>query len=544
MRFVRTSKLVGLAAVAALALSACGGGGGGEGTNDADASAVITANTTEPQNPLVPTNTNEVGGGRVVDLIFEGLISYDASGAPVNEVAESIETTDSKNYTITLKPDQKFTNGDPVTANSFVDAWNYGAAAENAQLSQYFFESIAGYDEVSAKDSKENKMSGLKVVDDQTFTVELAQPESDWPLRLGYTAFSPLPQVAFDDMEAFGENPVGNGPYMLSGEGAWQHDVQIELVPNPDYTGTRTPKNEGITFKIYTGFEAAYQDLLANNLDLLDTIPPSSLKNFKTDLGEGRYLEKPYAGNQTIAIPTYLDEWSGEAGELRRKAVSMAINRPEVTEVIFSGGREPATEFTAPVLDGYSESIPGNEVLTFDPEQARELWAQADEIDPWGDKPLTIAYNSDGGHKEWIDAVANSIKNELGIDAQGKPYAAFAELREIATAKKLEGALRTGWQADYPSLYNFLGPIFGTGAGSNDADYSNKEFDAKLSEGLAAKTPEEGSKAFNEAQEILLQDLPVIPLWYQVRQVGWSENVDNVDTAWNGVPIYQEITRK
>jgi oligopeptide transport system substrate-binding protein len=542
MRFARTSRIVGLAAAAALALSACGGSGGG--TDGADASAVITANTTEPQNPLVPTNTNEVGGGRVVDLLFEGLISYDASGAPVNEVAESIETKDSKNYTITLKPDQKFTNGDPVTASSFVDAWNYGAAAENAQLNEYFFDSIAGYDEVSAKDSKKKEMSGLKVVDDKTFTVELAQPESDWPLRLGYTAFSPLPEAAFQDMEAFGENPVGNGPYKLSGDGAWQHDVEIALVPNPDYTGTRAPQNDGITFKIYSGFEAAYQDLLANNLDLLDTIPPSSLKNFKTDLGEGRYLEKPYAGNQAITIPDYLDEWKGEAGELRRKAISMAINRPEITKVIFSGGREPATEFTAPVIDGYDQGITGSEVLKFDPEEARRLWAQADKIEPWGDKPFTISYNSDGGHKEWIDAVANSIKNELGIDAQGKPYATFAEVREIATSKNLEGALRTGWQADYPSLYNFLGPTFGTGAGSNDGDYSNKEFDAKLREGLSAKSPEAGTAAFNEAQEILLQDLPAVPLWYQVRQVGWSENVDKVDTAWNGVPIYHQITRK
>ncbi|WP_139004725.1 peptide ABC transporter substrate-binding protein [Arthrobacter crystallopoietes] len=543
MRFARTSKLIGLAAAAALALSACGGGGGTEG-GEGNAAAVITANSTEPQNPLIPTNTNEVGGGRVVDLLFEGLISYDAEGKPVNEMAESIETEDSQTYTIKLKADQTFTNGEPVTANSFVNAWNYGAAAENAQLGQYFFESIAGYDEVSAEGSTQTEMSGLKVVDDLTFTAELAQPESDWPLRLGYTAFSPLPEVAFEDMKAFGNNPVGNGPYMLADEGAWQHDVEIALTPNPDYQGSRTPKNGGITFKFYSGFEAAYQDLLANNLDLLDTIPPSSLANFKTDLGEGRWLEKAYAGNQTITIPQYLDEWTGEAGELRRKAISMAINRDEITEVIFSGGRQPATEFTAPVLDGYDESIPGSEVLEYNPEEAKKLWAQADEIDPWGDKTFTIASNADGGHKEWIEAVVNGLKNDLGIDAQFEPYATFAEARTKITAKDMTGAFRTGWQADYPSLYNFLGPLFGTGAGSNDGDYSSEEFDKKLNEGLNAETPEEGNAIFNEAQEILLQDLPAIPLWYQVRQVGWSENVENVDTAWNGVPIYHNITGK
>ncbi|MCZ4149319.1 ABC transporter substrate-binding protein, partial [Escherichia coli] len=109
---------------------------------------------------------------------------------------------------------------------------------------------------------------------------------------------------------------------------------------------------------------------------------------------------------------------------------------------------------------------------------------------------------------------------------------------------KMTGAFRTGWQADYPSLYNFLGPLFGTGAGSNDGKYSSKEFDDKLAEGLSATDPAEGAKIFNEAQEILFKDLPAIPLWYQAVQGGWSENVDNVEFGWNGVPLYQQITGK
>ncbi|MFP5019003.1 ABC transporter substrate-binding protein, partial [Paenarthrobacter ureafaciens] len=101
--------------------------------------------------------------------------------------------------------------------------------------------------------------------------------------------------------------------------------------------------------KIFQNDDAAYQDLLGNNLDILQTIPTSALANFKSDLGD-RFIEKPYAGNQTIAIPEYLPEWSGEAGKLRRQAISMAINREEITQVIFSGGRQPAKDFTAPVL--------------------------------------------------------------------------------------------------------------------------------------------------------------------------------------------------
>jgi len=99
---------------------------------------VVIVNAGEPQNPLIPTNTNDSNGGRIVDRLFAGLMSYDAKGAPTLEVAQSIETTDDVNYRITLKPGWAFSDGSPVTAHSFVDAWNYGALSTNAQLQQSF----------------------------------------------------------------------------------------------------------------------------------------------------------------------------------------------------------------------------------------------------------------------------------------------------------------------------------------------------------------------------------------------------------------------
>ncbi|WP_247826687.1 peptide ABC transporter substrate-binding protein [Arthrobacter antioxidans] len=545
MRFTRTSKMLSVAALAALSLSACGGGDTESGAEGGNTEAVIVVDGSEPQNPLIPTSTNEVGGGAILDLVFAGLVSYDADGKPQNEMAESIETEDAQNYTITLKEGKTFTNGDPVTASSFVDAWNYGAAAKNAQLSSYFFESIEGYDEASAEGSTVETMSGLKVVDDRTFTVALSQPESDWPLRLGYSAFYPVPAAALEDPAAFGENPIGNGPYKFASEGAWQHNQQIELVPNDEYEGPQAAQNGGVTFKIYQNDTTAYQDLISDNLDVLKTIPTSDIKNFESDLGE-RAIESPYAGNQTIAVPYYLPNWEGEAGKLRRQALSMAINRDEITDVIFNGGREPAKDFTAPVLEGFSEDLPGSEHLEYNPEEAKKLWADAEKISPYDEsEPLTLGYNADkGDHKTWVEAVVNNIKNNLGIEVAGKPYATFKEARTEATDETLTGALRSGWQADYPSLYNFLGPIYATGAGSNDARYSNPEFDQQLTEGLAAGSVEEGNEAMNKAQEQLLEDLPAIPLWYQVAQGGWSNNVDNVEFGWNGVPLYYAITGK
>ncbi|ALE06807.1 ABC transporter substrate-binding protein [Arthrobacter sp. ERGS1:01] len=544
MRYSRTSKALGLAAVLAMSLTACGGSTGGGNNATGNTTKVITANSTEPAQGLLPANTNEVGGGRVMDLIFSGLVSYNAKGAIQNELADSITTTDAQNYTIKIKSGETFSDGTPITAKNFVDAWNFGAAAKNAQLNSYFFESIKGYDAVSAEKSTVDTMSGLKVVDDHTFTVELSAPESDFPLRLGYTAFYPLPETAFKDPAAFGQNPVGDGPYKLAANG-WSHNQSITLVPNEKYNGPRKAKNGGVTFKFYNSTDAAYTDVQSDNLDVLDQVPPSGLQNFKTDF-EGRFVNQPYAGNATMTIPSYLPEFSGEAGQLRRQAISMSIDRQQIIDKIFYGNKQIAKDFTSPVLDGYNGSLPGADVLTLNVAKAKELWAQADKISPWpAGKVFTITSNIDGaGNKEYITAMANQISTNLGIKAQLNPIATFKEMRNLVNTKKLTGASRAGWQADYPSLYNFLGPLYGTGAGSNDGDYSSKAFDAKLTEGLSAKTVEDGNKIFNQAQEILLKDLPVIPLWYQAVQGVWSNNVNTVEFGWNGVPLYYDITGK
>ncbi|WP_085529306.1 peptide ABC transporter substrate-binding protein [Kocuria massiliensis] len=543
MRFSRISSIASLGVISALALSACGGGTGSSG-GQADASAIITADSVEPQHPLVPTDTNENGGGVVVENIFNGLISYDENGKVENDLAESIDSTDQQNWTIKIKKDKKFTNGEPVTAKSFVDSWNFGAAAKNAQASSSFFSPIEGYDAVSAEGATEDKMSGLKVVDDTTFTVKLSSPESDFAQRLGYTAYAPLPESAFKDIKAFGENPVGYGPYKMAKQGAWQHNTQIDLVKNDDYDGPEKAKNGGITFKLYQNPDTAYQDLLANNLDVLQQIPATDLGTYKDDLPD-RNLDKPYAGNQTIAIPEYLKNWSGEAGKLRRQALSKAIDRDEITKVILNNTRKPATDMTAPVLEGYKDNLKNSENTKFNKDEAKKLWDEAEKIQPYDkSEKFTIGYNADaGGHKKWVDAVTNQLKNNLGIEVEGKSYATFKELRTETTAGKLTGAVRSGWLADYPSMYNFMGPIYTKGADSNDSRYDNPEFEATLSEGLKAKDQSEAQKKFQEADSMLLEDLPAIPLWYSQANVGWSENVQNVKASWNGTPMYYNVEK-
>ena len=529
------------AASLALVLSACGGtttpttptaaGGGG---------GVILAASTEPQNPLLPANTNEVGGGLIMKLLFEGLINYDAQGKPVNEVASSIDSTDGQNYTIKLNPGWKFSNGEAVDAKSFVDAWNFGALLDNAQLNAYFFEPIEGYAEVhpdaEGAKSTAKTMKGLAVVDDLTFTVKLTSPQASFPLRLGYTAFFPLPQAAYKDIKAFGEAPIGDGPYML--EGAWVHNVDVKVKKNPDYKGTYVAKNAGVDVKVYTDQNASYTDLRANNVDVVQGIPDNALASFTSDLGS-RAINQPAGVFQAFDFPLYQPEWKGDNAKKVRQAISMAIDRKTITEKIFQGTRTPANDFSSPVVAGYDPSICGD-LCVFDPAKAKAKLAEAGGFTG----KFEIAYNADGGNKSWVDAVCNSIKNTLAIDCSGKSYPDSKSLRDPITKGVMKTAFRARWQMEYPALENFLAPLYAKGAGSNDSHYDNPAFDALLKKGDTAKTLDESIADFQDAERLVVQDMPSIPLWYSNTTGGYSEKVSNVKFDVFGVPIYTNITKK
>ncbi|MGH3562343.1 MAG: peptide ABC transporter substrate-binding protein, partial [Mycobacterium sp.] len=259
------------------------------------------------------------------------------------------------------------------------------------------------------------------------------------------------------------------------------------------------------------------------------------------ELGD-RAVTGPAAVSQTLDTPLWLEHFRGEEGRLRRLALSAAINRPQICRQIFSGTRTPAREFTAPSLPGFDPDITGNEALNFDPAAARRLWAQADAISAWTGR-YAIAYNADFGHREWVDAVANSIKNVLTIDAGGAPQPTFAGFRTQITNRTITTAFRAGWQGDYPSMLEFLAPLFATGAGANDVGYANPAFDAAVASAEAAPSLSKSYALTNAAQRILLHDMPAVPLWYLINVVGHSRSVSGLSVTWNGLPDYEHIVK-
>ncbi|WP_130799137.1 peptide ABC transporter substrate-binding protein [Streptomyces otsuchiensis] len=537
-----TMAVAGATAVGLLATS-CGGGDDGYGGGDGG--STVRASWGDPQNPLEPANTNEVQGGKVMDMIFRGLKRYNPETAAAEDaLAESIETEDQQNFTIKIKQGWTFSDGTEVMAKSFVDAWNYGANIENSQINSYFFQFIDGYADVHPEDEgaepTADTMSGLEVVDDHTFTVRLTEPFSLWPDTLGYTAYSPLPQAFFDDHEAWLEKPVGNGPYMID---SYSRSQSMGLVKYDDYAGDDEARNDGVELRVYTDNNTAYTDLQAGNLDVIDDIPASQLKNVESDLGD-RYINQPAGIIQTVSFPLYDDAWSGEDMVKVRQGLSMAINREEITAKIFADTRTPATDFTSPVLEesgGYEPDLCGD-ICEYDPEKAKEM------IEDGGGLPggtVTLTSNVDtGSHRQWMDAACNSINNALGDTGACtvNPVPTFADFRNQVTGDSMTGMFRSGWQMDYPLIQNFLQPLYYTDASSNDSGYSSPDFDDLVDRANSADDEDEAIDLFKQAQEVLRDDMPVIPLWYQNGTAGHSERVSDVKLNPFSVPVYTEVT--
>ena len=539
------TSLVAAGAAIVMLLSGCGSTGTSNSSNASD-SNIISVYGSEPTHPLFPGNTTEAGGGKVVDQLFAGLVTYDAQGGIHNEVADSITSSDNAtHYVIKLESGWKFTDGTPVTAHSFVDAWNYTANSANKQASASFFSTIEGYDDLQKPDvDPKATLSGLTVVDDNTIDVKLSQPDSAFPVKAGSHAYMPLPESAFKDPKKFGQHPVSNGPYKFV---SWQHNHSIEMVKNPDYKGNRVAKNDGLNFKIYTSPDSAYADLRGGNLDFTNTIPDTALTSFQSDKSLKAYNE-PGGNTLTFTIPEWLEHFGqNEEGNLRRQAISMSIDRKTIAEKIFHGTATLAVDFLAAPISAYSKELKGNEVLKYNPSKAKELWAKANAISPWSGE-FGIAYNADGTAKNWVEAICNYVKNTLDIDAESIPMSTSDEFLSNVDSGKMTSAYRSGWGPDYPSADNYLVQLYDSssadGKGGNSGNYKNPAFDAMMDKALSAPSTEEADKYYQQGEEILLQDLPAIPLRNQNATAASTPAVSGVAFDYGGGPVFTALTKK
>ncbi len=524
----RTSRqwLAGLAAVTMLT-AACGGddssdGGGTDTGTGEPTGGSFSLQLGEPSFLTPTSNCYESECAHVVSTINTGLLTVDPETSEQKlDIAESIESPDGKVWTVKLKDGWTFHNGEPITAQSFLDAWNYAAYGPNATQVGFFFSPVEGYDEMQGDNPKAKELSGVTAVDDTTIEITLSEPFSQWPLVMSYLpAFAPVAQDCLDDLKACNEEPIGSGPYQMAGP--WEHNDVITVERYEDYQGEDVGNADTIEFKIYSSLAVAFRDWQAGNLDIT-TPDPTQVPQAEALAGDR--LVRVDSGTYTyLGFPLYLEEFQ----DLRiRQALSLSIDRETIVDKVYNGLYEPAGDVIAPFVPG--SRTDACEFCVYDPEQAKALY---DEAGGLPNDEVTIWFNNDGGYEQFIQAVGNGWRNDLGLEysLESQPFTPYlAALGEVGDGP-INGPWRLGWGPDYPSPENYLDPIYGEGT-VNYFGWSGpaqQEFLDLVAEGDAAASVEEGIPSYQAAADIVLEELPAIPLWFGVTSIVYSENVDNV----------------
>ncbi|MEV5708366.1 ABC transporter substrate-binding protein [Actinoallomurus sp. NPDC052274] len=510
MTVKKSRWLISLTAVA-LAASACGGGGGG-----GDKPKVFTFANIEPEH-LIPGNTNDAYGLNVESALFDTLMTLDANGKPVPQEAASVDTSDQKVWTIKIKPGLTFHNGEPVTAQSYADAWNHTANGANGWGNNAYFSTIDGYADLNPDKGKPkvDTLKGLKVVDPQTLQVTLSQPFSQFPYILSFLGTAPMPKAAFTDLKAYEEKPIGNGPFEM--DGSWEHNRQIKTKKFAGYKGPRPAKSGGVIFKTYASRDAAYTDLRAGRVDFDTQIPAAQVPQAKRLLGN-RYLSVPSGTMDFLEFPLY-DSRFGNPD--LRKAISMAIDRQSIVNAVFNGIYKPTGSLLAPIVPGYRADACG-EACTYNPTAAKQLFDKAGGFN--GTLHLLFS-NADPTYEQWMTDVANQLKQNLGIKDITFDKIQASDYISKLVDHKATGPYRSNWTMDYPSAEDYLTPRCSKPTRSG---YDGAACEALIQKGNAASTPEEGQKYYQQAEDLVLKDLPLTPLWNWQDQAGYSSHVGDV----------------
>jgi oligopeptide transport system substrate-binding protein len=480
-----------------------------------------------------PYNTQESEGTQVEQAVFDSLTEFDPLD-PTKVVPAAAKSwsanADASVWTFKLRADGKFSDGTPVKAQDFIYGWNRIANPNTLNTSTkkveassigYHLGPIKGYDEMQAKGSKVTEMSGLKAIDDYTLEVTLKAPFGDFEYVVGHPALAPVEKalveggVDFNGTKvAFGDMPVGNGPFKLSEP--WKRGQYIKVVRNDAYPGTK-PLIDGIDFRIFQDPNTAYTEFEAGTLDFTQ-IGEGKIKDAVARYGEapGGYTANP--GKQALLGSEnsiyYLDVNNQDFPALKdykfRKALSLGINRQAICDVVFQGTRLPADNIVPPGIAGYAPGLwPDSKY-----DAAAAVTALADAGFPGGKgaPEISLWYNADGGHQKIMELIKADL-DKMGLKVKLSPTPDFATyLKQLGAGKVQIG--RLGWSADYPIIYNFLYPLFDSKSTDNYSKFKDPAVDAAIQ--AAEKRPDAAARiaAFTEVDKTIGAQLPVIPIMF------------------------------
>lgn len=221
-----------------------------------------------------------------------------------------------------------------------------------------------------------------------------------------------------------------------------------------------------------------------------------------------------------------------------RKAISMSIDRQGINKAVYNGDYIPADSLLPPIIEGHRPNACGD-LCAYNPAKAKELFEKAEGFK--GSLELYFS-NAQPTYYQWMQIVANSLKQNLGIKDVQFRQVPSSDYFSMLSAHEEKGPYRQNWEADYPSAQNYLESMWGIG---NKMTWKNKEFDGFIAKGNQAPSGAEAVKFYNQAEDVALREMPMIPLWTWAGQGGRSEKVGNVTiTAYATGLLANEVTVK
>lgn len=518
------------------ALAGCYGGGGedaaqsGDGGDSADIKQEIVVNAmTEPPaiDPAIATDTTS---GWVLDHIFEGLYTRDEEGNPVLGAAEDVSISeDGKTYTFTLREDAKWSDGSPVTANDFEFAWERVLNPDTGSPFAFYMYYIKGAEAYNKGEGSVEDV-GITAVDDTTFEVELNAPLGYMDSLLTLWTFYPVQQKAVEADEnwaAEADTYVSNGPFEMT---EWQHESNVVIEKNDEYYGEEEVKMEKVTFELVNEATTYYQMFKTGELDLVMTLPTDVIASEREN---EEYMEVPYYG--TYMYMFNVEEEPFNNAKVRR-AFAMAVDRQSLTDNVTLAGETPAYAMVpegAETPEGDFREV-GGDYFEENAEEAKKLLEEGMAEEGWDTLPeVTLMYNTSENHKKIAEAVQEMLSNNLDVDVSlaNQEWGTYLDTTKQGNFQMA----RMGW------IGIFLDPVVNLDyylgdSPNNRTGWVNEEYDSIMAESKVEQDQAKRYELLHEAEEILLEDMPFMPVYFYKNTYMVNQDYENIAYYVNRYP--------
>lgn len=536
-------------------LCACGKESSNTTANKAAANgkADLTFICNVPPNTLDIQKMSWIQDIRIANALYEPLVRYTMPELTLEGgVAKSWDiSADGKTYTFTLRPEAKWSNGDPVVANDFVYAWRRALlpdfSADYAQLlfciegARDFFDwrttqlshfKPGSSAEVAWGTARERfaQTVGINAPDAHTLVVTLERPTPYFLELCAFATFMPNHQATmqkvmmFDTQTGMLQIPAGywtdpaqlvtNGPYQMT---ANRFKQDMLLTQNPNWWNKAAMRNQSIRQKIIENAQASMLAYENGEADWVPEVPSAS--SFAADLvatGRPDVHTTPWAGTYFYSfncLPKRADGSPNPLADPRvRKALAMAIDRKTIVSKITRMNQPVAKTFIPPdMIPGYLP--PTAEGVDYDIAGAKALLKEAGYDDPSKLRGLSILMNTDGGHEPIAQAISRMYKVNLGIDV---PLESM-EVRSFRERLKHQNytIARASWIADYRDPTTFLDKYQSQG-GNNDAKFNNARYDKLLNDASRESDTYQRMQLLKQAEGILLHEQAIAPLFHYI----------------------------